>query len=131
MFRRRPPTQPPALQADLPEQDKTHGFLYWADQQALVFGADRREPRSHRLSLSLARGTDLTAVLPCTTQSNPAFFHLSPEHCLRKSRSADRDSYVCPRYETVANRHLREEGIVTQAARVRVMRWLRDREGTA
>ncbi len=130
MFRRRPPASPPAQQTHVPEQDKAHGFLYWAEQQALVFGADRREPNSHRLALSLTRGAELTAVLPCTTQPNPAFFHLPPEHCLHKGLSGGRDSYACPRHETVANHRLREQGIVDQAVRVQVLQWLRDHEET-
>lgn len=130
MHRHRPSTSGHAPAAALPaELDKAHGFLWWCDQSALVFGADRRIPTSGRMTLSLARDRQFTTVLPATTQNKPAFFHLDPA-LIRMHRAQDvRESWLCPRYEIIRNHHLKEAGIVDQSARVSVVDWLRRQYG--
>lgn len=129
MHRHRPPA-PDRTPEPLPaELGKAHGFLWWCDQSALHFGADRRQPTAARMTLSLVRGWQRSAVLPATTRSNPAFVHLDPARLLTHRPQDGRESWLCPRYETVANHRLQEAGIVDQTTRVSVIDWRRRQDG--
>ena len=129
MHRHRPPIAdrtPKPLPAEL---DKAHGFLWWCDQSALVFGSDRRQPTATRMTLSLIRGWQRSAVLPATTQANPAFYRLDPARFLTHGQER-RESWLCPRYETVDNDWLlHKAGLVDQTTRVSIVHWLRELAG--
>lgn len=129
MHRHRPSTSGRTPAAALPsELDKAHGFLWWCDQCAQVFGSDRRQPTAARMTLSLIRGWQRSAVLPATTQANPAFYRLDPARTLTHGQER-RESWLCPRYEIVDNDWLRKAGLVDQTTRVSIIDWLRRQHG--
>ncbi len=127
MFRRRPPELPALVEAgqsDIP--DKAEGFCFRARQQDLHFGSNRREPVATRPVVSLARRGRWRSALPATTRPNPRFFRVTADQPFRKWQPTDpRDSYLCPRYETLPDERLRKVGLVPQPVRVDIARWLR------
>ncbi len=123
MFRYRPA---PSAAEGLP--DWASGTCSLARQSQLLFGCDRRNPVEWRPSVSLARREDRIVVLPATTRRDPSFFHLAAGQCFltRKRDEPERDSYLCPRYESLPLSGLIAYGVLPHAVRVQIAHWLRD-----
>ena len=66
-------------------------------------------------------------VLPFTTNERDIFFFLRPELCNRRQRRKveERDSYVCPRAESVAKAELIEIGVLDPVTWERLREWKR------
>lgn len=110
-----------------------HGFCYWADQRALVFGSDRAEPVSHRPVVSVRKTGAGFLVLPATSQPRTGYFPLQPDDIFRK-RHPDTPpgaSYLCHRAETLESDALNLFGVLRHGLRIRIMDWLRQRYGGA
>ena len=114
---------------------KAEGFVFWCNQQALVFGADRNPvAAASRPVVSFMRHDLVGAiVLPCTrnpqTEDPLKFFKLEPEHILMRTEKHQKtQSFVYYRYEMVLHSNLKKKiGILSQDARVALFQWLRHR----
>jgi hypothetical protein len=123
MFRQRPPTQ---VQPADNTRDFAHGFCYLARQQCLHFGSDRKQPIQWRPAVSLKQYGARLYVLPSTSQTNPAYFHLRPDQCLRKKPPPQpaQDSYLYWVAEAVDRDCLIEIGILPHPVRIQIAEWL-------
>jgi hypothetical protein len=119
-FRRRPPARPRA-----PEPELFPGRCYLVPQSSLVFGSDRKQEVRRRPALCWAVLGAYAQVLPFTTNARDIFFFLRREHCHSSQRrhAEERDSYVCPRAESVATAGLIEIGVLASATWEQVREW--------
>jgi len=118
MFRQRPPVTPSTM------PDWADGFCYLAKQSYLMFGRDRKEPVEARFVVSWIKHNDRIIVLPATTQAKDDFFHLLAEQCHQKGQTTPRDSYLCPRYESVPQNILKKIGVLPHPIRIQIVQWL-------
>ena len=124
LYQRRP--QP---QAPVPTADFAQGKCYLAQQSALVFGSDRREPVYRRPVVSWALVGPRAYVFPATTQHHKDFFFLPRGSCfLKRAHEDERDSYLCPRVEALSVADLTELGILDHPTRLAIAAWKRARE---
>jgi len=119
----------PKPQASLPKADFAHGKCYLAQQSALVFGSDRREPVYRRPVVSWALVGPRAYIFPATTHQHRDFFHLPHGKCfLKRPHEDERDSYLCHRVEALSLVDLIELGILDHPTRLAIAAWKRDRE---
>ena len=111
---------------------KAEGMIRLVPQDRLRFGRDRREPVDRRPVVTVRRGMPGGRVLalPCTTQPPrraAEFFALTPERVLWR-RPDNPASWAWHRAEQVSEEDLGWRiGTLTQAARLELARWLRER----
>lgn len=113
------------------EADKADGFIHFCEQAALMFGSDRRDPRPTRPVVRIRNDGHRVVVLPCTTKDKtgfPDFFDLNDQRVMWIDQSYDRHSFARDRYEVVdVDRVKKKIGMMTQPARIELLRWLKSR----
>jgi len=96
-------------------------------QASLVFGSDRNRAVRRRPAICWAVLGAYAQVLPFTTNDRAIFFFLRQDLCKRRQRRdvEERDSYVCPRAESVPKDDLIEIGELDQATWEKLCEWKR------
>ncbi len=130
----RPGNKTPDLPDSVKEAGVADGFVHLCQQQALVFGGNRRTPVAARPVVAVKRHGPRMVVLPCTTrdQSNsPDFFDLNEKQRVMwsHSRNEERHSFAYYRYEAVDPVFLLQDkiGVMSQASRIELLNWLKSR----
>ncbi len=111
-----------------PDWWKNRLFCYWANQNILRFGSNRKQPVKMRRLVTLKIRGDFWVVLPATGKKKSNFFSLSRTECLclenEKPDSLYDESYLCPRAETVSPTGLvKEIGVVNHLTTPKILEW--------
>jgi hypothetical protein len=109
--------------------DWADGFCYAAKQSHLIFGSDRKKPVNSRFVVSCVKHNDRIIVLPATSQDTTDFFHFAADQCYQRHKSykPPRDSYLCPRYESLPKHALTKIGVLPHPIRIQIAHWLKNR----
>ena len=105
------------------------GFLHAADQAALHFGWNRREPVRARPVVEIRKDGPRVVVLPCTSQDkseSAGFRELTGQ--IEWMRPEMRRTFASARYELVEPGHLYSKiGVLGHPARIQLLDWLKGR----